>query len=150
MSLDNSRSYLFEDERKKKMLDQDTSELEWNNSDIIKLAICWALTLTTSTLLTTVAPLAANEIGVGDSLASFTVGCFLIGATVSSVPSGWLFRKYGRFGGFTVGCAFQLAGSILGSFGMTIESPPWVFMGCFTVGLGQVRISITFYNKTLH
>lgn len=25
---------------------------DWNKSDIVKLAICWALTLTTSTLLT--------------------------------------------------------------------------------------------------
>lgn len=38
------------------------------------LALAWALTLTTSTLLTTVGPLSSKELGASDSLASFTVG----------------------------------------------------------------------------
>ena len=38
------------------------------------LALAWALTLTTSTLLTTIGPLSSKELGATDSLAAFTVG----------------------------------------------------------------------------
>ena len=39
--------------------------------DIFYLALCWALTLTTSTLLTTIAPLSAKKLGASDTLAPF-------------------------------------------------------------------------------
>ncbi len=68
----------------------------WN---ISFLAIAWALTLTTSTLLTTIGPLSAQSLGASNSFATFTIGVFLIGAAVSSVPSAQLFGTYGRFKG---------------------------------------------------
>ncbi len=72
----------------------------WN---IFLLALAWALTLTTSTLLTTIGPLSATELGASKAMSAFTIGVFLLGAAVSSVPSGWLFRRFGRFYGFAVG-----------------------------------------------
>ena len=48
--------------------------------DIITLAVCWALTLTTSTLLTTIGPLTAKELGASNTLSPFTIGMFLIGS----------------------------------------------------------------------
>lgn len=105
--------------------------------DICKLAICWALTLTTSTLLTTIGPLAAKNIGASDSLAPFTIGTFLIGAAFSSVPSGKMFKYYGRYFGFAFGCACQLVGAALGSVATELESLVILFLGCFFVGLGQ-------------
>lgn len=101
------------------------------------LSLAWALTLTTSTLLTTVGPLSASSIGGSSALSAFTIGIFLIGAASSSVPSGWLFRRYGRFGGFTVGCMCQVIGSILGTWSILQESMPILFCGCFCIGLGQ-------------
>lgn len=105
--------------------------------DILWLAMCWALTLTTSTLLTTIAPLSADELGASTVAAPFTIGVFLFGAAFSSVPSGPLFRKYGRLKGFSVGCLCQVIGSVLGAGGMVFESLPLVFAGCFFAGLGQ-------------
>jgi MFS family permease len=121
---------LFSEQKAKK-------ELEWNVKDLVKLALCWALTLTTSTLLTTIGPLAAKHTGASDTLAPFTIGTFLIGAAVSSVPSGPLFRKYGRYGGFAVGCGCQIIGSALGALAMIIDSQVFLYLGCFFVGLGQ-------------
>lgn len=92
----------------------------------------------------TIAPLAASEIGVQDSLASFTVGCFLIGAAISSVPSGWLFRKFGRFGGFAVGCFCQIIGSFSGALGMTTKDKYLLYAGCLFVGLGQVKSTLKY------
>lgn len=111
---------------------------DWNIKDLLYLALCWALTLTTSTLLTTIGPLAAKHVGSSDILAPFTIGTFLLGAAFSSVPSGPLFRKYGRYGGFAVGCACQMIGSAAGALGMIINSQEFLFIGCFFVGLGQV------------
>ena len=112
-------------------------ENKWNFSDLIKLALCWALTLTTSTLLTTIGPLAAQHIGASDIFAPFTIGVFLIGAAFSSVPSSLLFRKYGRFGGFTCGCIYQMIGSALGAFAMISDALVLLYISCFFVGLGQ-------------
>lgn len=130
-------------ERKSNRLDDDPLHddevKEWNISDLLYLALCWALTLTTSTLLTTIGPLAAKHIGSSDVLAPFTIGTFLLGAAFSSVPSGPLFRKYGRYGGFAVGCLCQVIGSVSGAVGMVTDSQLFLFSGCFFVGLGQVK-----------
>lgn len=106
----------------------------WN---IFLLAIAWSLTLTTSTLLTTIGPLSAVYLGASDTLAAFTIGVFLIGAAVSSVPSGWLFRVHGRFKGFSVGCICQIIGSGMGSFAMLTSSLYALYIACFFIGLGQ-------------
>lgn len=106
----------------------------WN---ICLLAFAWALTLSTSTLLTTVGPLSATELGASKSLAAFTVGVFLIGAALSSVPSGWIFRRYGRFVGFVIGCCCQLIGSTLGTLAMYTGEIFWLYLGCLSVGLAQ-------------
>jgi MFS family permease len=117
---------------KKKMSIRDNPY--WN---IILLALAWALTLSTSTLLTTVGPLAALNLGASNSLSAFTIGVFLIGAALSSVPSGWLFRTYGRFWGFTFGCIFQFIGSALGTLALSSNQQVWLYLGCFSIGLAQ-------------
>lgn len=106
----------------------------WN---ITLLALAWAMTLSTSTLLTTIGPLCAQELGLSDNIAAFTIGAFLIGAAVSSVPSGPLFRVYGRYIGFTTGCVCQLIGGGLGVLAMMYDIPTALFMSCFFLGLSQ-------------
>lgn len=51
--------------------DRSPSIFEGSGKDILWLALCWALTLTTSTLLTTIAPLAATDLGASDFSAPF-------------------------------------------------------------------------------
>lgn len=106
----------------------------WN---ICLLALAWGFTLSTSTLLTAIGPLSAIEIGASDTFAAFTIGVFLIGAALSSVPSGWLFRNYGRFIGFSVGCVCQFIGAAFGSFAMYKSSLPSLYVGCLFIGLGK-------------
>eukprot|EP01035_Chromulina_nebulosa_P020643 gene20643-26765_t len=105
--------------------------------NILLLALAWAFTLTTSTLLTTIGPLSVQSLGASDSFAAFAVGVFLIGAAISSVPSAKLFSSYGRFAGFSVGCCCQFIGSLLGSTAMYFGIVEVVYMGCFFIGLGQ-------------
>ena len=70
-------------------------------------------------------------------MSSFTVGIFLFGAAISSVPSSWLFRNYGRYYGFLVGCISQLIGSFLGYLAMTTNQLYLLYISCLCVGLGQ-------------
>jgi MFS family permease len=113
---------------------------DWKKSpywNIILLALAWAFTLTTSTLLTTVGPLSAQYLGYSTSVASSTIGVFLFGAAMSSIPSGWLFRAFGRYWGFSIGCGFQLLGCILGCIALAVKSIDLLLVGCFAIGLAQ-------------
>ena len=112
----------------------------WSDSpywNIVLLALAWALTLSTSTLLTTVGPFSATELGASKTLSAFTIGIFLIGAAISSVPSGWLFRRYGRYCGFSLGCLLQFTGSTLGIIALATTQIEWLYMGCLSIGLAQ-------------
>ncbi len=106
----------------------------WN---IFLLALAWAATLTSSTLLTTIGPLSAKSIGGSDGIATFTIGGFLIGAALSSVPSGAMFRLMGRKYGFLAGCLMQITGGALGMFAVNNKSTNLLVIGCGFVGLGQ-------------
>jgi MFS family permease len=105
--------------------------------NIFMLALAWAATLTSSTLLTTIGPLSSKSLGGSDGLATFTIGVFLIGAAVSSVPSGPMFRHLGRRNGFLAGCLMQIAGGVVGAVSIYQSSVPLLLSGCFSVGLGQ-------------
>ena len=50
--------------------------------NLILLALCWACSLTSSTLLTAVGPLAAASTGASDAIAPFAVAAFLLGAAI--------------------------------------------------------------------
>ena len=105
--------------------------------NIFLLALGWACTLATSTLLTTIGPLAATYLNASETMSPFTIGIFLLGAATSSVPSAKLFQNLGRFGGFSVGCLFQIIGSIFGVASMLYGSLMILYLSCFCVGLGQ-------------
>lgn len=105
--------------------------------NIFLLALAWAATLTSSTLLTTVGPLSMKHLGGQDSLATFTIGTFLIGAAISSVPSGPMFRYLGRRWGFIAGCLMQIVGGAIGMLSMQQDSTNLLLIGCLFVGLGQ-------------
>jgi MFS family permease len=92
--------------------------------------LCWFCS-------TTVGPLAAEAMNMSSLLAPFTIGVFLFGAATSAVPSGILFRRYGRFYGFLIGCICQIVGALVGFLAIALEEGFFLFVGCFMVGLGQ-------------
>lgn len=111
-----------------------TRDSYWN---ILLLALAWAFTLAASTLLTTIGPLSAKQLGESHSFASLTIGIFLLGAAVSSLPSSLLFFHCGRYYGFTIGCLCQFLGSIFGCVGIGFQCREMLYFGCFCIGLGQ-------------
>ncbi|KAJ1445684.1 major facilitator superfamily domain-containing protein [Pelagophyceae sp. CCMP2097] len=107
--------------------------------DVVKLSLCWACTLTASTLLTACGPLAARSVGASTSLAPFAIGMFLLGAAVISLPSARMFRVCGRAGGFMIGCALGLVGALIGIFATEVaeNATAWIFVACFLIGVSQ-------------
>jgi MFS family permease len=105
--------------------------------DLFLLAACWACTLSASTLLTEVGPLAAQEFGASDAISPFAVGSFLMGAALSSVPSAALFDCAGRRGGFLLGCMLTVVASALGVTATLRRDAALVFCATFFAGLAQ-------------
>ena len=104
---------------------------------LVFLALCWGCTLSASTLLTSVGPLAAKSLGASDTLATAAVGGFLAGAALISVPSSALFRKYGRGHVFLGGCALGGLGGIVGVAGVHLRLWWLIVLACFLSGLSQ-------------
>ena len=111
------------------------------------LALCWAWTLSASTLFMFVCTISAKTLITGhkdgkdthlsDAEATMTFGTYLIGASLSSIPSDAIFKKLGRKGGFLFGCLLQILGSVAGCFSMAYDSVALLFLGSIFVGLGQ-------------
>ena len=70
-------------------------------------------------------------------VAPFTIGVFLFGAAASAVPSGIVFRRYGRYNGFLIGCLSQMFGAVIGAIALILNENVFLFVGCFFVGIGQ-------------
>ena len=112
--------------------------MEWlEATNLGLLAMCWACSLSSSTLLTAVGPLAASALGASDASATLAIGAFLLGASVVSIPSAALFGRFGRRVGFLVGCSFNMVAGIVGVVGVVVNALPCIFMACFLSGLSQ-------------
>ena len=105
--------------------------------DLGLLALCWASTVSSSCLITSIGPLCAKSLGASDSVATFSIALFITGCAAVSVPAIWLFESMGRVGGFLVGCAMCVIGGGLGLVGVITRSPALLFAACFCSGASQ-------------
>ena len=107
----------------------------WGN--VLCLAICWASTLSSSTLLTSLCSLAARYLGANTVLATFSLGVFLLAVAFVSVPSAWMFDRWGRFWVFVIGSACGVAGGLAGALSCEVGSLGGLYASCFLIGLAQ-------------
>mmetsp|Transcript_22856 Transcript_22856/g.42664 ORF Transcript_22856/g.42664 Transcript_22856/m.42664 type:complete len:427 (+) Transcript_22856:162-1442(+) len=106
-------------------------------TNLFLLFLCFALVMTSSTLLISVVPLAADDIGISRKFATLTIGIYLFGAAVSASLSGRLFSKYGRFLGFLVGTVCTVVGAGICSLAVNRHYHFLIYVGCFLVGVQQ-------------
>eukprot|EP00965_Chrysotila_dentata_P026305 872007-Pleurochrysis_carterae.AAC.2 len=104
---------------------------------LLLLALCWACTLSASAQLTLVGPLALASLKAKHGFPTFSVGAFLFGAAIISLPSALLFRIWGRRIVFLVGCALQVLAGVIGMFSIKYASIMGVLLSCFMAGLAQ-------------
>jgi len=105
--------------------------------EVFLLALCWACVLTNSTLLTSIGPEAALHIGAPSWLATSTIGAFLAGTALVSLPSHALFSRLGRARAFGLGNGAAVAAALLGVAAMCAHSLACLLAACFTLGLNQ-------------
>ena len=89
-----------------------------------------------NTLLTFAGPLSSISINSSDVAAVATVSLFLTGTAFTSAVSAPTFSRFGRKGGFILGCGLQMIGAIISMVGMFTRSIGSLLMGCFIVGIG--------------
>lgn len=106
-------------------------------TNLLLLALCWACTLSASTLLTSVGPFAAQQAGASTALAPLAIACFLFGSALTSIPSAWVFKRCGRRGGFLLGCALMVVSGATGAIGLQLETLELVYASTFLAGLAQ-------------
>ena len=111
------------------------SSSEWRN--LVILALCWGMTVTSSCLLTAIGPLAAKDLGASNGLATFTIGSFLLGCALISLPAVQFFEKIGRAGGFAIGCLLCMVAAGVGLLAVQTTSVPALFGACFLAGCSQ-------------
>lgn len=81
-------------------------------------------------------PKASKNLNDDEFYAVFTVGIFVIGTAVCNIPSGPIFHKYGRHGGFLMGTLLLLLGGAISATSVVAESLWLLFFGSFTLGIG--------------
>ena len=81
-------------------------------------------------------PKAAKNLNDDEFYAVFTVGIFVIGTALCNIPSGPIFNRYGRHGGFLLGSLCLILGGVLGSISVAVESLALLYISSLSLGLG--------------
>ncbi|MGE0735085.1 MAG: MFS transporter [Alphaproteobacteria bacterium] len=77
------------------------------------LCACWALSVTSATLVVSVAILAGHLLAWDKTLAALPIALQWAGTALSTVPASFIMRAIGRRGGFTVAAVMLMVGALL-------------------------------------
>jgi MFS family permease len=90
------------------------------------LAACQALLFVNNSTVLAVNALAGRHLaelrGLGDAFATVPVTGWIIGTALATVPAAQLMRRYGRRMGFTTGALIGIAGALLASAALYVQS----------------------------
>jgi MFS family permease len=90
--------------------------------DIMLLSLCWAFLLSSSTAFTTAAALTAKYMGASSFTSSFCVALFLMGTALISLPSAYLFTRFGRRNVFIGGASLGICAGVLAMFACMVDN----------------------------
>jgi MFS family permease len=111
---------------------------------VILLALCQALAMTTNTILITTAALIGFALAEDKALATLPLA-FRQGTTmVTTIPASLLMQRWGRQKGFLIGTLLGGAGAGLGLYSLTLESF-WGFAGAMAL-LGTANGFVGYYR----
>jgi MFS family permease len=106
--------------------------------NVVVLAVCQALLFVNNSTVLAVNALAGRQLaelrGLGDAFATVPVTAWIIGTALATVPAAQLMRRYGRRLGFTTGALIGLAGALLASIAMYVQSFWLLSVGTFVFG----------------
>jgi predicted MFS family arabinose efflux permease len=105
--------------------------------NLVVLAIGQALMLSSIVLAMTLAGIVGAVLAPDKGLATLPVAAMVLGTAIASIPASLLMRRIGRRGGFLVGAAIGIAGSVLAALGIQSGSFAAFVAGHLLVGSYQ-------------
>ncbi len=108
-------------------------------SQVVLLALCQALAMTTNTILITTAALMGYALAEDKALATLPLAMRQIATMAMTIPASLLMQRVGRRAGFLVGTAMGIGGAALGIYSLAIAH----FLG-FTLAMVVLGASNSF------
>ena len=106
-----------------------------NLRNIIPLAICFALSASTSSLTVSASSIIGFDISSNKSLSTLPLSFHLIGTMLSGLPASLLMKKIGRKFGFIFGTIIGLIGAASSSLSIVYKNFPFFCFSVFCLGI---------------
>jgi len=106
-----------------------------NLQNILPLAICFALSASTSSLTVSASSIIGFDISSNKSLATLPLSFHLIGTMLSGLPASLLMKKIGRKYGFIFGTIIGLIGATSASLSIVYKHFPFFCFSVFCLGI---------------
>jgi MFS family permease len=113
-------------------------------ANVARLALCQALSMTSLTVLFTVAALIGSQLAPDQSLATLPIALLQVAVMLTTIPASLLMQRQGRQFGFVVGTLVGMAGAGLGVWAV-LNGSFGLFCGA-TVLLGVFNGVASFYR----
>ena len=112
--------------------------MQTEKRNVLVLATCQTLLLINNSTVLAVNALAGRHLaelrGFGDAFATVPVTAWIIGTALATVPAAQLMRRYGRRFGFTTGALLGVAGALMASAALYLQSFALLSAGTLVFG----------------
>src|ERR1700690_2425328 len=84
--------------------------------NVLVLAFCQAMTMTSMTMMVTVSSLVGQALADAKAFATWPLGLQQIGVMMATFPASLLMRRFGRRAGFSVGAVIGVTGGLIQAY----------------------------------
>jgi MFS family permease len=112
--------------------------------NVLVLALCQAMTMTSITIMVTVSSLVGQELADDKASATWPLGLQQIGVMLATFPASLLMRRFGRRAGFTIGAAVGVSGALIQAYAV-FHLSFWLF--CLGNGLVGVANGFSLFYR---
>ena len=112
--------------------------------NVLVLAFCQAMTMTSMTMMVTVSSLVGQELADDKAFATWPLGLQQIGVMMATFPASLLMRRFGRRTGFSIGACVGIIGGLIQAYAV-FHFNFWLF--CFGNGLMGVANGFSLFYR---
>jgi MFS family permease len=113
--------------------------------NVLVLALCQAMTMTSITIMVTVSSLVGQELADDKAFATWPLGLQQIGVMLATFPASLLMRRIGRRAGFTTGAVIGVGGALIQVY-VVFHFGFWLF--CLGNGLVGVANGFSLFYRS--
>src|SRR4051812_23041182 len=103
--------------------------------NVLLLALCQSLLLTSAVTLISIGALAGFMLADNKLFATLPNALYVVGSAVSTLPASLWMKRVGRRNGFLTGGVFALIGSVIAATGVGVGSLELLCAGTFLLGI---------------